>query len=528
MTSSRTTSSFQGAGHFYVRDLICTLCGSLLFYLSFPNRFSLEGYPVLILFFAVGLFRLLTGKNALARVIRGCLFGGVSYALLVNWVCPVDVMGYIAFVAALSIQVIFFSLFYKDQFSCRWLIFLYVPALWVASEFFRMVLFKGFAWTIGHAFAFVPPAMQIADVTGTYGVSFVIILINVALYEMARRRQSPWVCLGVIVCAVGVAGAYGWTRQAQIQRVAAPSAVSVCSVQPNIPPEQKLDPQKLPENLAEHMVLSQACLDQKAVDLILWPEVAIADDITRMEWVMDQVSGLARQHGVSVILGSALWLKGKDYNSAVRIDPKGRVADIYHKRALIPFSEYYPLGQDGWFKRYLYTNEYDFQAGKGPGVFELSPDASRSGAGALALGVAICSEEVYPRLFSDLMPAGPCMLVTLLNDGWFTRPEALMMHAQTAAVQAIAFRVPVVRSSNTGLTGHINDLGQWSRRITGPDRDQLYLDQKDVFLFNVSCKKTKSFYSQYEDFFSYLCLIITTILFFYEYVQSGQRKKYEM
>ncbi len=506
-----------GTGLFYVRIILWAVLGALAFFLAFPNFFSLTGSPVLLLAHAVIFIHVLQKKSLKDRLLTGLVMGGLSYGLLVFWILPLDLSGYLVFVAALTLQpVIFSALCGPGIFRQRYKMFS-LAALWVSAEFVRAFLLGGFSWSLGYAFHEAVYLRQIMDLTGPYGLSFAVIFISACLWQGWRApRQIFRLLLYVGLVLIGLV-AYGKFRIGDESFQQKASRLTVCTVQPNIPPQQKQDPGQLPVNLQEHIALTHACMEAGDPDMIIWPEVALPDDLIGHGWLFEKVTELATGIRTPLVIGSALLLEKKDYNSAVFIDSVGEMTGFYHKRKLIPFSEYYPFKAMTFLKKYLYKNSYDFTSGVRPARFRLQDQT---------VTPLICSEEFYPGLFRDLLfwqgvRAQPCLAITLLNDGWFNHEAALMMHAQAAVVQAVSFRTPIVRASNTGLSVYVDSLGNLFLNGKKGSRN-LYLNERTFFLFNVSCKKSESFYSQYGDVFACLCLLFTIILTVLTCLSLGQ------
>ena len=164
-----------------------------LLYLSFPNFFNLFGFWPFAWIFAVPLFLALEGQPLGKRVLFGALFGLLFYAFLVEWLIAYNFIGYCLFVLALTIQPVIFAAFYgsmprpKAGLPPTSVDILYIPALWVASEYIRTIVLSGFSWNLGHSQTFNPYVLQTANIFGSWGISFVIILVNYGLYGLDRK-----------------------------------------------------------------------------------------------------------------------------------------------------------------------------------------------------------------------------------------------------------------------------------------------------------------------------------------------------
>ncbi|HVS38288.1 MAG TPA: hypothetical protein VMS17_22210, partial [Gemmataceae bacterium] len=66
-----------------------------------------------------------------------------------------------------------------------------LPVVWTALEYFRSWFGTGFSWyLVGHTQHDFLPVIQIADLAGAYGVSFLVVAVNAVLFEALYRW--PW------------------------------------------------------------------------------------------------------------------------------------------------------------------------------------------------------------------------------------------------------------------------------------------------------------------------------------------------
>ncbi|GEM_PF-2256235 len=476
-------------------------------YLAFPNIFDAHGFWPLAWFFAVPLFDILDGKNIKEKCWIGVLSGLLSYGLLVQWLWPVHEIGTIFFVLALSIQtIIFCSLFLSCTHS--WLGLIYVPALWVASEFVRTWILQGFCWSVGYSQSFQPSLIQLAAWTGTYGVSFVIVFVNYCLYKALRIPSTR--TLYLVMALAAFAGTYAVGAGLRHGKQSDQLLFSVCAVQPNISSMTKLDLSAFDRVIETQVNLTEKALSLQTAHFIVWPETSFPADLLKDRVWYPRLAQIAVEHGSFFLLGAAPMREGKTFNSAVLLDPRGKTIDIYDKQFLVPFSEHMPSGK--WFsgfKQLLHSHGFDFTPGNRTGILGIpSVDGHR---GPLRLGVMICSEVCYPSLVRRLAGEGADFAVVILNDGWFTQPAAIMMHAQNTIMRAVEAGFDIVSVGNTGLTARVSREGMVNLK------EQLPLQREAYGFFAVYPSGPTTVYARIGDFFAMSCLLFVIIILTYQF-----------
>ncbi|TNF59093.1 MAG: apolipoprotein N-acyltransferase, partial [Rhodobacteraceae bacterium] len=145
------------------------------------------------------------------------------------------------------------------------------------------------------------------------------------------------------------------------------------------------------------------------------------------------------------------------YNSAIVLTGGIVPSAIYDKHHLVPFGEYFPLGDLAarfGLHGFAAREGRGFSAGPGPQLVDLP------GIGA-ALPL-ICYEAVFPQ-FARMNGDRPDLLVQLTNDAWFGEWSGPFQHLAQARMRAIEQGVPMVRAANTGVSAVIDAQG----RVTG-------------------------------------------------------------
>ena len=177
-----------------------------------------------------------------------------------------------------------------------------LPAAWVALEYLRSHLLSGFGWNLlASSQTSWRPLIQFADLTGAWGVSFLIVLVNVALAtgllpeRPARERVSS-----LLVAALSLAAALGYGAW-RMPRVVGPETVRLAVAQGNIPQEEKWDAAFEERILARYEALTRQAA-ATGPDLIIWPETSVPGFFGLDEPLTQRVSALARSAGRHLLI----------------------------------------------------------------------------------------------------------------------------------------------------------------------------------------------------------------------------------
>ena len=485
--------------------LIHLVVSAALYCFSFSNSIMVHGFFFGGWLAAIPFLFVLDGKNWRARMLLGLAWGGLAHGLLLWWFILISWAGYAVFVLALALQGGIFALLFNVRVMAlvrfpadhawRWIGFVvYVPSAWVVSEYARNMILGGFTWGLGMSQAMIPEFIQTARWGGVYAVSWLLVFFAGCVFWRIKRkgkevaRDPASLMLLAIPLAVWILGAMGMALR--IPSKEAP--LRVVAVQPNILHADKMDMNAYNDNVARHLVMSKKGAQAARPDMIVWPETAFTDDILRDDFWRSRIEQVARNFNAHFILGSALLSNdGHDLNALLLLDPRGQWKDVYYKKQLVPFSEYLP--QDlfsKWFARVSGISSYHFLAGRRSGIFY--PDGL-----SVVMGMSICSEEAYPALFRALVRKGAGVFVSSLNDGWFARPEALLLHAQMAVFRAVEAGRPLVRAANTGWSAAVDHDGRVLKAVP--------LQSAGWVAADVHPRGGETVYVKFGDVFAWLC-----------------------
>jgi apolipoprotein N-acyltransferase len=414
------------------------------------------------------------------------VFGGFGYPLALFFYV------FLTLYAALEF-VIFAVAFRRTGFGPLGLA---APVLWVALEFLYPNLFP---WRMANSQFHAPVLMQIGDVTGPFGLSFVMLWISAALAMLleAPRRFTPLAAAGAATVAVLL---YGAVRLPMIDRaMAAAPTVRVGLVQGDVGIKEKGDIRYFDINLQKYQQLSEDL--QKDVDLIVWPETVsqhwIEVSTKRLEGDENPFDDL---HTYLIFGGLAFRVRGHgqpdEYNSAFLIGPGGVVLDRYDKHVLMPFGEYIPLGSYFPVLYSLSPETGGLTAGSGVAVFNVP--------GKVRVGQLICYEDLLASMSRRATAAGAEVLLNILNDAWYGDTVAPYQHQALALWRAIENRRYLLRGSNSGVTSVIDAAG----RVVAEGR----LFDAEVVRGTVRRLQVKTFYTRCGDVFAWTVVAAALVL----------------
>ena len=384
------------------------------------------------------------------------------------------------------------------------LFFIAAPALWTALELARTYVFSGFPWSLlGYTQYRALPVVQIADITGVYGVSFLIVLVNAALAEfISDRKRYP----GLIIALAGLLFVLGYGNM-KLRLPEQGTGIKISVAQGNIEQDKKWDPAYQAETMEVYKKLTREALKEQP-DLVIWPETATPFYFSGVaptdQALTADLEAFVKQNRVPLLFGSATYevkpnrrIIGR--NSAFLLSADGQVEATYHKIHLVPFGEYVPLKGILFFVEKMVQAIGDFQAGDSYTVMRV-----QNGHAETKLSTVICYEIIFPDLVRRFVDNGAEIITTVTNDAWFGRTAAPYQHFSMAVFRAVENRVPVARAANTGVSGFIDAKGHIL--ATSGIFTQAHLTRTIV------PGAEKTFYTRFGDLFSYACVLASLIM----------------
>ncbi|WP_339734494.1 apolipoprotein N-acyltransferase [uncultured Gimesia sp.] len=449
------------------------------------------------------------------------------------------------------------------------------PIMWVGLEYMRAYLLTGFSWYyIGHTQYRWIELIQISDITGAYGVSFLVVMLAACFADllpasiMKRFKLFPVnltpeeqnldqislkqivqtaVCLTLFFAVLG----YGYVRRSQ---AAFQDGPRMALIQGNFPTSVKHDPNAWQSIFLKHLFLTGVAVRHQP-DLIIWPETmfrwpliesngktnqelqTIAPEIPLEKWnepsARKLLSNMSKEANAALVIGldtiSAGDSKVDHYNSALFIRPDYGIVSRYDKIHRVPFGEYLPLRDTLPFLQYFtpYGASFGIEPGKAAANFEFQN---------WNFSPVVCFEDTVPHLVRSVVNQSSSAdstnkpidcLVNLTNDGWFHGSSELDQHLITAAFRCVENRTPMVRAVNTGISAVIDGDGmivepdlfidgdnQGRTSFVNPKTGRWNKSMNAVVIDTIPLDNRTSLYTKYGDWFAGTCCFCVLFVFF--------------
>jgi len=362
-------------------------------------------------------------------------------------------------------------------------------------------LFSGFGWvSLAHSQYKNLWVIQISDLTGMLGVSFLIVMVNLAIKEKIilpkdkKQKFLEWVKgLAVTLSILFLTLGYGLIRLSQRQ---GEDSFKVAVIQGNISQDIKWEKSAWPFIMKIYRDLTeQASRDHP--DFIIWPETAYPGFLWESPQLFQQLKEWVRQIHIPLLTGIVTKKEERYFNSATLLNEEGNLLDNYHKLHLVPFGEFIPLRRFLPFLTQIVPID-DFTSGENFTVFDLSyPKMKRK------FSVLICFEDTFAGIARQFVLGGAELLINITNDAWFKDTSAPFLHLQSSVFRAVENRRTVIRSANTGVSCFINPSGMIERFVQDAQLKKTFV--RGFAIHPVGFHQEKTFYTRFGDIFVYFC-----------------------
>ncbi len=369
---------------------------------------------------------------------------------------------------------------------------LQLAALWVATELLRGRIL-GQPWgLLGYTQHAHVALVQVAAVTGVYGLSFLMVLVGSSVADAlvllhahrgraAVRAIVPPLALlaamwlaGAAVLLGGPAGGFG--------------GHTIAVVQTNVAPERDWTRAYTDRQLAAHLRATEALVAHAHPALVVWPEHAVPRYLEAEPGLAATLGALAARIDADLLFGAPRYEAGHTYNSARLVTAAGRNGGTYDKQRLVLLAEENPFRRDAGAPS---DDPHQFSRGDGPGVLRSF----------VPIGLSICHEVLFPELVGESVAAGAALLVNVSNDGWLDGGHgvASRQHFAMATLRAVETRRYLVRAATTGVSGVVDPYG----RVVGV----IAPGATGALTAAVAGRTTVTPYVRFGDLFAILCTL---------------------
>jgi apolipoprotein N-acyltransferase len=439
----------------------------------------------------------------------GAVFGLVYFGLVLRWLMP---FGAIAEWPLVAVQTAFVAAFgalagpvlRRVRGIAGWAL---IAAIWTATDWLRATWpAGGFTWGgLGYTQHGNPAVLKIASIGGVWAVTFIVVLVNGLLIEVALRtraagewrpalrvgRVANWLVAAPLLLAIAVV----------VLPVAIPSPrpigqnLDVAVVQGSVPLALASDRLLQTSEVAASHIRLHRTLSGRPPQLAVWPENALADDPTVDAALGRAVGSAIRDVGSPTLVGAIRALPdGRYANQTLLYSGRGDVLGRYTKVHLVPFGEYVPWpGLFGWTERYRRGN-VDLVPGSSIRVFHVA---------GTTVGTPICFENAFPDLFRRFVALGAEVMIVTTNDSSFLFTEASREHVILSQLRAVETGRWVVQAAISGESAVIDPLGRVVARTD--------LFQRTVLRASVPTGTGRTLYVRFGDWFPKACVAVAAI-----------------
>lgn len=399
---------------------------------------------------------IISGKSFGKAFKGGYLFSFVYYLFSLYWIGWVTIPGTLAAMAIISLYSAFIFALYAGIYRYhRVLAMVLFPFLWVGMEYFRSLFEIAFPWSnLAYTQGSYTPFLQICEFVGDSGISLIIVIVNILLWQAWRCRGRS--LRAVLVLAAGLMIVTPTLYGAVVMSGAGPvnqGKIHVALLQGDIDLKTKWDPNKKDYNFAVYDSLAKEAVP---ADLLIWPETAAPAYLLGDYRLTARVARIARDAACPMLVGTLDYDYVDDstvetFNAAVQFDADGNHRKPYHKNKLVPFAETVPYGQYIPFLANLSLGWSDFVHGRELVVYE--NDFGK-------YGTLICYEIIFPEVINRYVREGADFLVNITNDTWYGYSSGPYQHAGMAAFRAIENRIEIARAANSGFSYFVDKYGR--------------------------------------------------------------------
>jgi apolipoprotein N-acyltransferase len=510
----------------FLENLLLILLASVLFALAHPNPVFKNGLPVIAWVMYLPALFVIRRSAPVLCLFWGAVYGFTAFSLFNYWLVSYHLFAgiFVSLIYLFYFALLFFFLrlslllFPCYGFLLQWLIF-------VSFEYLRTLGFLGYSYGItGYTQWSSIPLIQIASVTGVWGVSALIIFPQTFAGQYFRRFSpnaagslSAFRISGIIAClsayliVLVVSLVYGFIAPHDFSEY---KTANIALIQHNTDPwkDEKTDYQN---NYRILKRLSEEALSREPKpDIVVWSETAFVPMIywhshyrTDRDYYVQvkELLDFLKLKDVPFIIGNddgrremteSGYVDRVDYNAAILFE-HGEMVEVYRKIHLVPFTEHFPYKKQLPFL-YKILEDMDthfWEKGSRLLVFDV---------GGLRFSTPICFEDTFGYLSRDFVRNGAELIVNLSNDAWSNSLSSQMQHLSMAVFRSVENRRSMTRATASGQTCAI-----------APDGRIISMAEpftEAALNVSVPVLTEKTFYTKNGDFLPRIFLVLVVVM----------------
>ena len=474
-----------------------SMISGLLVGLSYP-----PGFGIFALFGFVPLLRVWLTSSPRSSLKYSFLSSIVCSMISLYWIGLNSGASIVPVIMSLVAAILYLSIFWIiTGYSISWMKKKYsktiyaIPFIWVGMEFLKSYGPLAFPWSnLALTQTNFLPILQIIDHTGSEGVSFWVILVNMTIYLILYDNQLKYKGYTILTILIIAPILYGLIKTNSFnEQLWEKRFISI--IQPNIDPNLKWESSYRDELYGEMDSLNTLAYDLKS-DLVLWPEAALPNYM-RVSYKRKKYEKLVQEISKPIIMGTLDYKTIKNrrisLNGSIFFDGSTK-NKMYHKLFLVPFAEYIPLST-----KFPILNNLNF----GQGNFSHGEEYTLFNLDSISFSNLICYDLSNPLIVKDFIKKGARFLTVQANVAWLQNSSGVRQFFEMTKLRAIENRTGIALSANTGISGIINPLGEVTHKIP--------YDNQKVINGKVLLNNEVTFYSKYGNIFSKICFFISLL-----------------
>jgi apolipoprotein N-acyltransferase len=452
------------------------ILSSLLYAMALPNEFLHYGSLTIGFIALIPVFySLFYSKSFKETIILGALFGFLSSIFIYFWLLFFEDFSFWTLSGVASAHMLYFIILSPIVVSVRksgaYRPFL-AAGIWIGYEYLKSIGYLGFPWGLMAHTAKIAPFVQIAEITGQWGISFLIVLINTMLLETIITRGkgiiSGWIFTIIILTGSFVYGTYKINSEIPFEK-----SITVLMVQQDADSwisGKEIESIKKGQDLTRGELLKSNIIP----DLVIWSENAFRYPYSensakyKREPEGDPFSYFLKDIDTPILVGSPYILNRSTMevlNAVLLISPEGEIMEYYGKSHPVPFAENIPFWNikivSSFFKNIIGINNQGWVLGEPNIIFKLPINDGKY----VNFGAPICFEDSFPYITRGLIKNGADILINLSNDSWSKTVSGETQHLAAARLRTIETRRTLIRSTNAGVSTIIDPWGKMNHTL---------------------------------------------------------------